>query len=49
MVLGHLIRDFLVFLIDDDGGMGEILIGELLVKTSRIHHYTHIRFVDVGQ
>lgn len=34
MVLGHLIGNFLVLIIDDDGGMGEILIGEFLVVLS---------------
>ena len=33
IALGHLIRDFFVLLIDDDGGMRQVLIGELLTIT----------------
>ena len=49
IALGHLIGDFLVLLIDDDSGMGQVLIGEFLIKSSRVHHHTHLRFVEVGQ
>ena len=39
----------LVLRMDDDGGMGEVLVCELLVQPSGIDHHTHLRLVDVFQ
>ena len=49
LALGNERRDFLVLLMDDDSGMRQVLVGELLIQSTGIYHHTDFRLVDVGQ
>ena len=40
---------FLVLLVNDDVRVSQVLVGKLLIQSTRIHHHADFGLVDVGQ